>query len=235
MLKEHKNRWFEVVSKIAKFWDIDISDFEGIERDDRTFIVQLRNTPFVFMIRQKADDYDYFTTNGTLFKPGFPLWKNAEEYDQDMSFYDVYSIDKQLGEWARNAIRYLAENKSPDLWTQLNTYSFFTSASSIPVEELQPFTDNEKTKIKASLLDFEERIIEKFDPLQEQLDFIKERLEYLSQAVDSLNRFDWKAQALSTLTSIAINLGVDTETGNQLLELFKQAFASITRYLRSGM
>jgi hypothetical protein len=235
MLKEHKNRWFEVVSKTAKFWDIDISDFEGIEMDNRTFTIQLRNTPFVFMIRQRADDYDHFTTNRTLFKPGFPLWKNTEEYDQDMSFYEAYSVDKQLEEWARNAIRYLAENKSPDLWTQLKTYSFFTSTSSIPVDELQPFTDNEKTNIKASLLDFEERIIEKFDPLQEQLDFIKERLEYLSQAVDSLNRFDWKAQALSTLTSIAINLGVDTATGSQLLGLFKQAFASITRYLHTGM
>ena len=235
MLKEHKNHWFEVISKLAQSLDLDISDFEGKEQDDRTFMIQLRNTPFVFIVRQKADDYELFTTNCTWFKPGFPLWKTTEAYDQDKSFYDMKHVDMQLSDWARDAIRYLAEETSPDLWTQLMTYSFFTSTSSIPKQELQLFTDNEKTEIKASLHDFEKRIIEKFDPVQEQLDFIKERLEYLSQAVDKLNRFDWKAQALSTLTSIAINLGVDTETGNQLLQLFKQAFVSITRYLRSGM
>jgi hypothetical protein len=235
MLKEHKNHWFEVISKLTQFWDIDLSDFEGNEKDDGTFIIQLRNTPFVFMVRQKADDYDHFTTNCTLFKPGFPLSKTTDAYNEDMSFYDMKHVDMQLSDWARDAIRYLAEETSPDLWTQLKTYSFFASTSSIPSEELQQFTDHEKIEIKASLQDFEEHIIEKFDPVQEQLDFIKERLEYLSQAVDRLNRFDWKAQALSTLTSIAINLGVDTETGNQLLQLFKQAFESITRYLRSGM
>jgi hypothetical protein len=67
------------------------------------------------------------------------------------------------------------------------------------------------------------------------LEFINERLEYLSQAVDRLNKFDWKAQALSTLISIAVNLSVDTEGGKKLFQLFSQALEFIVKHLRSGL
>lgn len=121
----------------------------------------------------------------------------------------------------------------PDLWSQLQTYSFFSQASSIPEDDLQPYRDDEKAKIKERLQQLEDHIAEKYDLFDEQLEFIKERLDYLSRAVDRLNRFDWKAQAISTFISIAVNLGIDTATGRGLLQYIKQLFGSIAGLLPS--
>jgi hypothetical protein len=73
---------------------------------------------------------------------------------------------------------------------------------------------------------------DQFNPSPEQEEFIEERLEYLSEAVDKLNRFDWKGVALSTLLSIGANLCVDKESGRILFGLFQQAFQSVTHLLK---
>ena len=74
-------------------------------------------------------------------------------------------------------------------------------------------------------------VIAEFNPDREQLAQIDERLSYLDPAVDRLNRFDWKAVALSTLIGMATNLTLDTERGRILWGLFQQAMTAVGHML----
>ena len=110
----------------------------------------------------------------------------------------------------------------PDLWSQLQFYSPLTTA--FIDDDLKQFSSEQKEQIRLSIKDFERLIVENYAPTKEQLKFISDRLSYLGNAVDRLNRFDWKGLAISIVTSIAINLSVDTEGGKLLFKLFQQAF-----------
>lgn len=79
--------------------------------------------------------------------------------------------------------------------------------------------------------EFKRLVVENYNPTNDQLDFISERLDYLTDSVNRLNRYDWKGLALSILTSIAINLTVDTQGGKMLFELFTQALHSVIKLL----
>ena len=59
---------------------------------------------------------------------------------------------------------------------------------------------------------------------------ISQKLDYLTEAIDRLNKFDWRAVAFSTIMTISATLSLDTEKGSLLIELFKQIFVKI-RYL----
>ena len=70
-------------------------------------------------------------------------------------------------------------------------------------------------------------IKEEFNPNSEALKQINYKLDYLTQSVDRLNRFDMKGAILNTLLSVGVNLGVDTQTGGRLVDIFKNAFSII--------
>jgi len=61
------------------------------------------------------------------------------------------------------------------------------------------------------------------------MESIDDRLDYLTQAVDRLNKFDWKSLLISTIISISVALSFDTEKGKQLFNLFKQVFDVIPK------
>lgn len=104
--------------------------------------------------------------------------------------------------------------------------------SDIPAGESANFTEEEKESVRRGINRFRQLVKENFKPTSKQEEFINERLDHLSEAVDNLNRFDWRGVALSTLISIAVNLTVDTERGRFLYTLFQQAFREATKYLK---
>jgi len=79
---------------------------------------------------------------------------------------------------------------------------------------------------------FRTSIVNDFQPSPEQIEFIDEKLDYLTKAVDRLNHFDWRALAIPTVISIAINLSADTERGRLLFRLFQEAFKSTFKLLQ---
>jgi hypothetical protein len=90
--------------------------------------------------------------------------------------------------------------------------------------EFTSFTENQKQAIRTALTTIEPKVKEQTTLSQDELEFIKERIEYLSDALDRLNRFDWKSLFWGTIFSIFTNLIVDTQTGETLLNIFKQVF-----------
>ncbi len=233
MLKEHIKTWLEMIDNSG----IGFSHFQSIQRDNLTLIFEVKGSPLSFMIRQTSDNFDTFHTNNTEFKPGFPLRISYEEFMRDdLSPYEIQSVNKQFTQWLDKVVkRYLIEKEFPDLWSQLQSYSFLSEKSSISDDDLQKFSEIERLQIKGGIQEFKRLVVEYYDPVEEQLKYISERLGYLSEAIDRLNRFDWKAQALSILTSIAVNLSVDTEGGRKLFSLFQQALNFIIAHLPSKL
>jgi hypothetical protein len=86
--------------------------------------------------------------------------------------------------------------------------------------------------LREALAVFEALIINTLSPDSEQLREIHSRLEYLANAVDRLNRFDWRGLALTTVIGVATTLSADTQTGRQLWGLFVQAMKSVGHLLQ---
>jgi hypothetical protein len=239
MLREYKNQWFAVVQDSG----IDLSLLDIKEQENLTFVIKLRNSPLVFMIRQIPDNFDLFTVTYSEYRPNYPLLVPLERFDEEhyeqspgANVSSPDQLTQELEGWLIYVVkRYIAEKELPDLWSEIRNYSFFSSASSIPADELNQFTEVEKQQLRDSLQEFKRLITEKFDPVEDQLKFMNERLDYLTKAVERLNRFDWKAQAASTLVAIAVNLGVDTATGKLIGHMFMQALGFITGHLSSGL
>jgi hypothetical protein len=224
MLKQHKNMWLGVIQNSG----IDPLNFDFQEQGELIFIIQFRNSPLMFRCDQYPDNFDTFKINYSEYKPSYPLNIPTELFEDSTipNVHGAQEINGMLHNWLRLVVgRYITEQELPDLWSQLQNYSFFGQASSIQTYDLEQFTPDEKAHIRQGLQEFEKLLIDRFDLVQEELKMVNERLDYLNKAVDRLNRFDWKAQLLSTLVSIAINLGFDTETGRMLVQFLQQTIS----------
>jgi hypothetical protein len=60
----------------------------------------------------------------------------------------------------------------------------------------EDFTNEERQQLKLAIATFRLRLIETFNPTEEQLHVVLAKIDYLISAVDRLNRFDWKGVAL---------------------------------------
>lgn len=231
MLKEHKNRLLEIIQES----EVDISKFEAFDQKNLRFVIELKNTPIVFIIQQNPDNFDQFLFDYTKYEPNFPFKSDTFTNDIELALptYEALStIEPEFNYWLNAVVkRYLYEKEMPDLWSYVRNYTPLSSISSIPEEDYQPFSDEQKLQIRLGLKEFKKLVVENYNPTKDQLEFISERLDYLSDAVDRLNRFDWKGLTLSILTSIAINLTIDTQGGKMLFELFTKALQSVIKLL----
>jgi hypothetical protein len=176
--------------------------------------------------RYSDTNFDSYGCRFTQFKPKYPE-HTALSY---ASIRDVLSI---FTEWIKETVEvYLNEENTPDLWLQIETYRSFVDERSGDDRDTSDFTEDEKEDVRRSVEDFKRLVAENFSPSKEQQEYINKELDYLSNAVDRLNRFDWRGLAISTLTGIAINLSVDSEKGRLLFKLFQQAFHAGLRLLQ---
>jgi len=227
MLKEHKNR----LLKLMQDANVDLAYVESLEKDD-VFQIQMRNSRIVFMLKQVPGSFDEFAINYTLYQPNFPLKISSEDFEDCKPYYNINGgIENEYKYWIEAVVkRYIYEKEMPDFWSQTRFYSSLTGGS-ISKDDLRQFSAEEKNQIQIAVKEFERLVNNTYSPTQEQADYINERLKYLADAVDRLNRFDWKGLAISIVTSIAINLSVDTEGGKHLFRLFQQAFEIVMRLL----
>ena len=228
MLKEHKNHWLNLIKK-----RIDPSRFYVSNIGDNEFRINYENSPLIFIIKQAQSTFDYFNVRYTQFRPKFPFRYIGSNYKfpRRMESLKVEDVDRRLNDWISVVKRYILEETTPDLWAQFGNFSDFTNTSRIIDEDYKPFTENQRRLLKEGLNKFNKLIVENYKPTEDQLDFISQRLGYLKEAVDRLNRFDWKSLAFSIVTSIAVNLTVDTEGGRMLFKLFQQALDSVLKLL----
>ena len=197
------------------------------QRGDLPFFrIRLRNTHLNFTVTQGPADFNLYSYEYRIFQPGYP---RRSSFDKEKALDEVLKVFKS---WLEQSVRpYLNEERTPDLWLQIETYKSFVAETSGETRDASDFSDTERKDVRQSVSDFKRLLVENFKPTVEQAEFINGQLDYLTEAVDRLNRFDWRALAISVVISIAVNLSVDTEKGRLLFSLFEQAFRSTVKLL----
>jgi hypothetical protein len=251
MLKQHKNALFDSITETG--YNPKLFQAEGVKQPLKLslkhiiiesfklsayktptkndypidFSITLKGSPFIYSISTSSSDFNRFNVKYTLFEPNYP--------ESRWSSYSINfdALKKSFKSWLMNHVgKFIKERDAIDLWAQLEAYKSFANESDITEESTSDFSEEEKENLRNSVKTFKSLVEESFNPNREQTEFINEQLDYLTNALERLNRFDWRGLAISTLLSIAVNLSVDTEGGRMLFRLFQQAFQSIRGVLQ---
>lgn len=228
MLKKYRNSFFEIIQQQG----LEPSAFNAEDTDscgDVLFRIELKDTPLRFVVQQAPGSYHNFRYGYTRFEPDFPLTKLRPAGTWEA----IKFVRGGFTEWLTRHVRvYLDELAGPDLWQQVELQKPLVSGTALGEEDMASFTEEEKTQLRLSINEFRLVIVKTFQPSQDQLKVITDRLDYLSSALDRLNRIDWRGLAISTMLSISVALGLDTEKGRALFELFKQIFTKVVHLLQ---
>jgi len=228
MLKRDKNRLLEVI-QLSSF---DVRHFhvnETLDENDLSvFVITYKDTPFKFTVT--TSDFSYYDLDyrRTLMAPGYPL----SEFSLAESWHDIDTICEALDFWLQNELKdYIEDLNAPDLWAELASGPSIISDSQFEEDTISYFSAEEKKQIKIAINRFRARLIEEFQVTQEHLKLIDRRLQYLANALDRLNRFDWKGVLISTVLGISTALSLDTEQGKVLWNIAKEIFSQAIRLL----
>ncbi|OFV94497.1 MAG: hypothetical protein A3F68_11765 [Acidobacteria bacterium RIFCSPLOWO2_12_FULL_54_10] len=249
MLKRYKNEFFKAIQGAG----LEVSDFSGKEEiaaELPAFTIRYTPGKIFFLARQAAvlhsqrpaeavkdgtDQFDYQYSRFTGADP--PPVKGPTH-----SWCDFAEVIKKFRQWLDSEVRAarqwvdsevmvaMEEQLIPDLWSQATSISI--EAHPINSQGASNFTEEERQQIKLAVSNFRLLVVETFAPTEDQLTVVAEQLAYLTSAIDRLNRFDWKAVAISTLLAITVALSLDTERGRQLYGLFQQAFSGLSHLLK---
>lgn len=179
------------------------------------------NTPFYFRVWDRPDDFHLFDCVFTTFAPNFP-----DTYLPDDEYMLFVELSSAFRFWLSEHIEeFLEDQITPDLWSQIKSQGALINWT--PDSKLADFNEFEKREIRKSIDHVKKLIIEEFSLKTEEIEEVNSRLDYLSNALDRLNKTDWKGILASTIISISIALSLDTEKGKVLFELFKEAFNKI--------
>jgi hypothetical protein len=229
MLKRYKNELLAVIQRNG----LDPLNFLPVEttRDDLpAFVLRFKESGLEFIVRNPKQDPHAFDCSYTPFFPGRQT--QPVDYIPDSGFLEFDSVLDEFTRWiAQHVNDYIAEESVPDLWEALQAGAFL-SEESIQQHDESFFSEPEKVQIKIAVVSFQQAIVEQFHPSDDKLAAIEKQIKYLSDAVDRLNRFDWKGVAVSTLLGICTNLSLDTERGRQLYGLFQQAMTAVLHLLK---
>lgn len=214
--------------------------------DSNVITVNLKGTPFTFIVEQDPSSFDQFRYKYTEFKPNWPNsgWKGTRTHDSnshwDLPRYNIpnsqiESVLDSFRTWLDQVVnRYLKERVLPDLWSQVGIYELIEINHFFLANDTSKFSKEERKQIRIALQEFKRLVSENFQTSKAQDRRISDQLEYLSEAVNRLNRFDWRGIAISTVIAIAIQLSLDTEKGKLLFQLLQQAFSAALRLVGSG-
>ncbi len=217
MLKRYKNKLIDLIKKYQFFpTEFEISELHEEEVD--VFRINYKNSPFTFNIFTKADDYHQFFCTYTLFAPKFPI----SDALPPISYGNFEAILVYFILWLGYIQQYYDEQSEPDLLKDLIEDYKFLENHNLYYDDIKPFTANEKELTKLAIYDLELDIINKFELGFEEKMIVENRLLYLNEAVDRLNKRDWKGLAISTIIGISIALEFDSAKGKDLINLFNE-------------
>lgn len=224
MLKKYQNLFFKVIQE--KGLDPALFQVEGLQDTDSDFSIELKGSPLIFIVKNMSDSFHRFTLSLTKFTPGFR--STGELYP--------YNIDMLIGTFKGwiddHAKPYLDEQLEPNMWERIESQTPLINGSEISQEDTGVFSEDEKIRVRMSINEFRVLLIKKFEPSKDELKVIDARLKYLSEAVDRLNKIDWRSVAITTLITISTTLALDSEKGQLLFELFKQVFSGILQLMQ---
>lgn len=224
ILNKYKNDIFEFIvnSGIQK----ELLDYKETKdnKNYRFLTISIKNTKFVFEIKNNPDDFHGFVCTYNIFQANYPSVKPLNNWS------DFSVIKQYLEYWVIEVQKYFNELSSINLWEQLYSSENIFNINNIDFDNKSNFSYDEKQQIKLAIADLKVLIQQKFDLVDKQFENVNKRLDYLSEAMDRLNRFDWKGTLIQTIISTITALSLDKSNGMQLISLFSRVF-SITANL----
>lgn len=137
------------------------------------------------------------------------------------------NIEVEFTRWLRNIKLILEELEEPDLWEQLSKQQL-PHGKTVPIEITnEPFTPNEIERIKSGLNQIRAYIEEHVQASEEQLKAVNEELDYLTDAVERINRKDWRNSCIGTIIIIIGILQLSQEQAKPIWDLIVNALRVI--------
>lgn len=225
ILKKYTNMIYQTLQDFP----LDINLFTKAEKEDdknqHSVVIELKGHPLWFEFRNSSNDFNKFDCRYTKFAPSFP----ATEYIPSSNWGTFDDVIAMFERWLNEVITYMDELTGPDLWMEFVSSEKALNLSDIDFKDKEYFNADEKKQIKLALSDLKLLLVKNFKPNDEELKSLDARLEYLGEAMDRLNKFDWKSLLISMIFSISIALSLDSEKGKQLFLFFKQVFEVIPK------
>jgi len=152
-----------------------------------------------------------------------PASKEVGSQDGTAAFFG--GIVEKYSHWV-NLIA--GELREPDLWANPTHpgVRLLSAAQNSDYDETD-FSGDERVEIRRQLNVFKNLVTAEFDLTKGQISDLDESLSYLSDALDRLNKFDWRKVFASTMYPLAVALSVDTATGNKIFDFVSQAFSEL--------
>lgn len=221
MLKRDKNGFLDIL--LLKGYRIDqFEAYETLKDQNNAFVIHLKNSPLEFWVRNNPNSFNEYDMCYTTFSPKFA---HIDYWPLKGWHSDISTLWSEFGNWLDQHVElFLQEESIPDLWATAQEESEFES-STFDDDSMQPFTESEKVALRVALQGFKEKLISTYQPSANQLAEIDKKLDYLTDALDRMNRIDWKSLLISTLIGISTTLCLDTNTGRELYAIAKQTFA----------
>lgn len=223
MLKRHKNGFIGVIQEHgldSQSFEVEEPVFDKV----KAFVLRFRKSSMCFIVWPDEESFDRFQYSFTSFTPAFP--SSGVRYSRDIDgVYESFSI------WLKQDLALYIDNMlEPDFWEQITTQHDFLSSSG--ETEYEQFDEEEKAQLRLKIGEFRLLVINKFGLSPEQIEMINRRLDYMSEALDRLNRFDWRGVVINSVVSISIALYLNNEQGRTLFNLFKRVFATVVHLLQ---
>jgi len=228
MLKRYRNHLLKMIQEKGIDPRLFKAEDLGSTKAIAPFMITLKESLLMFMIENPENDFHCFRWRFTEFNPRFTVTERIPTgWVQPDGLYNAFKY------WLEDHVKpYLYEQVEPDLWERIALQEPLLTGSALISEDTEYFTDDEKFRLRMSIETFRLSVVNTFQPSDDQLKVIDGHLKYLKDAVDRLNRIDWRGVAIMTLIQISIVLTLDTEKGRLLLSLFEQVFSGVLKLIQ---
>jgi hypothetical protein len=223
MRKKYKNEIFNFLNSIklgTENFDIE----ERIEDDIQETNIVYTGTQLEFKIRTSNASYELLDYRYVKFSPTYDI----TDFYPPKGWTDFKTVFESFKFWINNHVNeYVEELQIPDLWSAYKNGNKSFRFEEMDFEDQDKFRVEEKEQIEMSINELKLLIHKNLETSDEEQQLVNNRLDYLIEAMNRLNKFDWKSVAISTIMSISIALSLDTSKGQILFELFKKIFSII--------
>ena len=225
MLKRDKNsllKAFEGSPFIPGDFQIeDTNDENGLP----VFVLKYPGSPFKFIVYTSATSHQKLRYAHTSLAPDYPIVPQLLK----KTWVGITAVRSALKEWLNKDLKdYVEDTQVPDLWSELANEASIQYSHE---DDTSEFSVEEKRQMRRAIDNFRARLISEFSPTKEALQEIDIKLQYLTDALDRLNRFDWKGVLINTTICISATLSLDTERGKALLNIAKEVFSGVMKLL----
>ena len=239
MQKIYRNQLFQELQKV----ELEPSLFEISEGEDRGYFtteISVRNTALKFTILEHPSSYHHFSYSYTRNVPDFVATNYPSRIfpfrliQGKYKFYRFKQIKKQFAKWLTLELHdHFLEHMEEDLWENQVVPELYFIGKEKEGDKTDFFDEEEKEQVVMALNQAKSEIKETVEMDEETLARINEKIEYLMDAVERLNKFDWKSILLASTIEIATEITTGFGGGMAVYEIIRKAFRGVPKLLNN--